>query len=129
MDAPPKIVADAFTNGILFGRNGLGSLFIFATGNGGSLHDNCNFDGYTNSIYTITVGAIDKYNNHPEYSEECSAQLVVTYSSGSGGHIHTSDWPAQCTTTHGGTSAAAPIASGIYALVMSVRYKSKLMIG
>ncbi len=46
-----------------------------------------NFDGYTNSIYTITVGAIDRQNNHPMYSEECSAQMVVTYSSGMGSHI------------------------------------------
>jgi hypothetical protein len=54
-----------------------------------------NYDGYTNSILTITIGAIDKYNNHPSYSEQCSAQLAVTYSSGSGGHILTTDWPAQ----------------------------------
>ncbi|KAJ3225681.1 pheromone processing endoprotease [Clydaea vesicula] len=121
MDAPPKLVADAFYNGIIKGRDGKGSLYIFATGNGGSLGDNCNFDGYTNSIYTITVGAIDRYNNHPSYSEECSAQMVVTYSSGAGSHIHTSDWPAACTETHGGTSAAAPLASGIYALVVGIR--------
>lgn len=35
---------------------------------------------------------------------------------------HTTDWPSpSCTDHHGGTSAAAPIASGIYALVMSIR--------
>ena len=54
-----------------------------------------NFDGYTNSILRITIGAIDRYNKHPSYSEHCSAQLAVTYSSGSGGHILTTDWPVK----------------------------------
>lgn len=78
---------DAIKNGITNGRNGSGSIFVFASGNGGGNDDNCNFDGYTNSIYTITVGAIDHLENHPFYAEKCSAQLVVTYSSGSGGNI------------------------------------------
>lgn len=40
MDAPPRVVADAFKEGIIKGRGGLGSLFVFATGNGGSNYDN-----------------------------------------------------------------------------------------
>ena len=40
MDSPPKIVKDAFLNGILNGRNGLGSLYVFASGNGASYGDN-----------------------------------------------------------------------------------------
>ncbi|KAJ1556203.1 pheromone processing endoprotease, partial [Cladochytrium tenue] len=81
MEAPPKIVVDAFYNGIVNGRGGLGAIYVFASGNGGAFHDNCNFDGYTNSIYTVTVSSIDRKNNHPAYSEMCSANLVVTYSS------------------------------------------------
>ena len=38
MEAPPKIVDDAVYNGVTRGRNGLGSIFVFAAGNGG-LHD------------------------------------------------------------------------------------------
>ena len=38
------------------GRFGYGNVFVFASGNGGSAGDNCNYDGYANSIYTITVG-------------------------------------------------------------------------
>ncbi|KAJ3218502.1 pheromone processing endoprotease [Dinochytrium kinnereticum] len=122
MDAPPKIVKDAVLNGINNGRGGLGSVFIFAAGNGGAHSDNCNFDGYTNSIYTITVAAIDRKNQHPIYSEECSANMVSMYSSGSGYSIVTTDWGAgPCTEGHGGTSAAAPIVSGIMALVLSIR--------
>ena len=38
------------------GRYGYGNIYVFASGNGGQLKDNCNFDGYANSIYTLTVG-------------------------------------------------------------------------
>lgn len=84
VDGPPPLVAKAFREGIERGRGGLGSIYVFATGNGGGFMDNCNFDGYTNSLYTITIGAIDRQNNHPQYSETCSAQLAVTYSSSGG---------------------------------------------
>ena len=41
------------------GRYGYGSIYVFASGNGGLMNDNCNFDGYANSIYTLTVGTYD----------------------------------------------------------------------
>ncbi|OAD77937.1 hypothetical protein PHYBLDRAFT_108764, partial [Phycomyces blakesleeanus NRRL 1555(-)] len=122
MEAPVGMLADAFQNGVKNGRGGKGSVFVFATGNGAASGDNCNFDGYTNSIYTITVGAIDHTDNHPPYSESCSAQLVVTYSSGGGEYIYTTNvGTSVCTNSHSGTSAAAPNAAGIFALVLGVR--------
>ncbi|CAO3688258.1 unnamed protein product [Rhizopus stolonifer] len=122
MEAPKGILAEAFVNGVQKGRGGKGSIYVFATGNGATSGDNCNFDGYTNSIYTITVGAIDHSNAHPPYSESCSAQLVVAYSSGGGEYIQTTDvGTGDCSDRHGGTSAAAPNAAGIFALVLSVR--------
>jgi subtilisin family serine protease len=83
-----------------------------------------NFDGYTNSIYTITVAAMDNFQRHPPYSEQCSAVLISTYSSAGGGMqgIVTTDWKGGCTDRHGGTSAAAPLAAGVYALLLSIRY-------
>ena len=87
MDAPGILIKRAMLNAVQNGRGGLGSIYVFASGNGAANEDNCNFDGYTNSIYSITVGAIDRKGLHPYYSEKCSAQLVVTYSSGSGDAI------------------------------------------
>lgn len=39
------------------GRQGFGSIFVVASGNGGQHNDNCNYDGYANSIYTVTIGS------------------------------------------------------------------------
>lgn len=122
MDAPGILIKRAMVNGVQQGRNGKGSVFVFAAGNGALSGDNCNFDGYTNSIYSITVGAIDRQGKHPTYSESCSAQLVVAYSSGSGDAIHTTDVGSnKCYSMHGGTSAAGPLAAGSVALALSAR--------
>jgi kexin len=95
MDAPGILIKRAMLNAVQNGRGGKGSIYVFASGNGAANEDNCNFDGYTNSIYSITVGAIDRKGLHPYYSEKCSAQLVVTYSSGSGDAI-VSQGPSPC---------------------------------
>ena len=122
MDAPGLLIQKALVNGVQKGRQGKGNLFVFAAGNGNSAGDNCNFDGYTNSIYTITIGGIDRKGQHPYYSEHCSAQLVVTYSSGAGDAIHTTDVGVnKCYSNHGGTSAAAPLGAGVFALALSAR--------
>ncbi|KAF2403975.1 hypothetical protein EJ06DRAFT_301304 [Trichodelitschia bisporula] len=122
MEAPGILIRRAMVKAVQAGRAGKGTIYVFAAGNGALNDDNCNFDGYTNSIYSITVGAVDRMDRHPYYSEKCSAQLVVTYSSGNTDAIHTTDVGVnKCTKTHGGTSAAGPLAAGVYALVLSIR--------
>jgi kexin len=119
MEGPSVLIKRAMLKGVQQGRGGLGSVFVFAIGNGAANDDNCNFDGYTNSIYSVSVGGIDRKGKHPYYSEKCSAQLVVTYSSGSGDAIHTTDVGANaCYVNHGGTSAAGPLVAGIFALML-----------
>lgn len=118
LQGPSVLVKKALIKGVNEGRNKKGSIYVFASGNGGHLGDNCNYDGYTNSIYSITIGAIDHKGLHPPYSESCSAVMAVTYSSGSGEYIHSTDIGDKCSDTHGGTSAAAPLAAGIYALLL-----------
>ncbi|TFK29176.1 hypothetical protein FA15DRAFT_700441 [Coprinopsis marcescibilis] len=122
MQAPPYIVNKAVLNGINKGRGGKGSVFVFASGNGAHKGDECNFDGYTNSIWSITVGAVDYKGLHPKYSEACAANLVVGFSSGSGDHIVTTDKGVrECAFSHGGTSAAAPNVAGVIALALEAR--------
>ncbi|NXD31785.1 FURIN protein, partial [Spelaeornis formosus] len=102
------------------GRGGLGSIFVWASGNGGREHDSCNCDGYTNSIYTLSISSTTQYGNVPWYSEACSSTLATTYSSGNQNEkqIVTTDLRQKCTELHTGTSASAPLAAGIIALAL-----------
>ena len=60
------------------GREGKGSIFVFANGNGGS-DDDCAADGYASSMYTISVGSIGVDGLPSWYDEQCSAKMVVAY--------------------------------------------------
>ncbi|KAH9930758.1 peptidase S8/S53 domain-containing protein [Fomitopsis serialis] len=124
MEGPNYLIRKAMVNGIQQGREGKGSIFVFASGNGGRTDDQCNFDGYTNSIFSVTVAAVDHQGLHPDYSEACAANMVVAYSSGGGSAITTTDRGLnKCVHTHGGTSAAAPNVAGVFALLLQVSYK------
>lgn len=137
VDGPGHLAAQAFVNGVRTGRKGKGSIFVWASGNGGRKQDNCNCDGYTNSIYTLSISSATQRGQKPWYLEECSSTLATTYSSGTptkDENIVTSDQtnemadalregrkpdPAKfCTQVHTGTSASAPIAAGIIALAL-----------
>lgn len=127
VDGPHPLGKAALQHGVIAGRQGFGSIFVVASGNGGQYDDNCNYDGYANSIYTITIGAVDENGRMPFYAEECASMLAVTFSSGGSKlrSIVTSDWSMQqgtgCTEGHTGTSAAAPLAAGMVALMLQVR--------
>ena len=62
------------------GRNGKGSIYVWASGNGGWYCDSCAADGYVNSIYTIAVGSADQNGYQADYDEDCTAKMAVTYS-------------------------------------------------
>ncbi|XP_059163454.1 furin-like protease kpc-1 isoform X4 [Physella acuta] len=120
VDGPATLARKAFYDGITKGRGGLGSIFVWASGNGGRDFDNCNCDGYTNSIYTLSISSVTEKGDIPWYSEACSSTLATTYSSGSGveKQIVTTDLRKSCTETHTGTSASAPLAAGLIALAL-----------
>uniref|UniRef100_A0A3Q4G5N4 Furin, paired basic amino acid cleaving enzyme n=1 Tax=Neolamprologus brichardi TaxID=32507 RepID=A0A3Q4G5N4_NEOBR len=82
VDGPAKLAKEAFMRGVTEGRGGLGSIFVWASGNGGREKDSCNCDGYTNSIYTLSISSSTQNGNVPWYSEACSSTLATTYSSG-----------------------------------------------
>ena len=66
----------------LQGRGGKGSIFVWASGNGGRQGDNCDCDGYTDSIYTISISSASQQGLSPWYAEKCSSTLATAYSSG-----------------------------------------------
>ena len=127
VDGPGPLAKKAFIEGVKFGRGGRGSIFVWASGNGGRKVDNCNCDGYTNSIFTLSISSASQGGRKPWYLEECSSTLATTYSSGTPSHddsITTVDQDAKlrpeklCTSYHTGTSASAPIAAGVCALAL-----------
>ncbi|KRT80455.1 Peptidase [Oryctes borbonicus] len=120
VDGPGELATRAFMEGVQKGRNGKGSIFIWASGNGGREHDNCNCDGYTNSIYSLSISSATEQGHVPWYSEACSSTLASTYSSGAVGEkqVVTTDLHHSCTSSHTGTSASAPLAAGICALAI-----------
>ena len=67
---------------LLQGRGGKGSIFVWASGNGGRQGDNCDCDGYTDSIYTISISSASQQGLSPWYAEKCSSTLATAYSSG-----------------------------------------------
>ncbi|XP_049434017.1 proprotein convertase subtilisin/kexin type 5b isoform X1 [Epinephelus fuscoguttatus] len=120
VDGPASLARQAFENGIRMGRKGRGSIFVWASGNGGRSRDHCSCDGYTNSIYTISISSTAESGRKPWYLEECSSTLTTTYSSGENydRKIITTDLRHRCTDSHTGTSASAPMAAAIIALAL-----------
>nr|CAG4646109.1 EOG090X02T5 [Macrothrix elegans] len=120
VDGPGELATRAFIEGVTKGRGGKGSIFVWASGNGGRESDNCNCDGYTNSIWTLSISSATEKGLVPWYSEACAATLASTYSSGAidDRQIVTTDLHHACTSTHTGTSASAPLAAGICALAL-----------
>ncbi|EEC08478.1 proprotein convertase subtilisin/kexin type 4, furin, putative, partial [Ixodes scapularis] len=92
VDGPGELATRAFRDGIEKGRGGLGSIFVWASGNGGRERDNCNCDGYTNSIWTLSISSATENGLVPWYSEACSSTLATTYSSGSTGERQIVSW-------------------------------------
>uniref|UniRef100_A0A8P4G504 Proprotein convertase subtilisin/kexin type 6 n=1 Tax=Dicentrarchus labrax TaxID=13489 RepID=A0A8P4G504_DICLA len=120
VDGPGPLTKQAFEQGIKKGRKGLGSIFVWASGNGGRQGDHCSCDGYTSNIYTISISSTTENGNKPWYLEVCSSIMATTYSSGEFNErkIVTTDLRQHCTDGHTGTSVSAPIVAGIIALVL-----------
>lgn len=63
----------------LQGRHGRGSVFVGASGNGGQAGDHCSCDGYSNSIYTISISSTNRHGHNPDYLEQCSSTMAAAY--------------------------------------------------
>lgn len=126
LEGPGPLAREALRTAVAEGRGGLGAVYIWAGGNGRNKQDNCNYDGYANSRYSITVASVNEEGGQPYYSEECAA-LMVSAPSGDSGlrSITTTDLTGihagggSCMSGFSGTSASAPMAAGVAGLVLS----------
>ena len=127
LEGPGPLTLAALENAVTTGRGGKGSIFVWAAGNGLQYLDNVNYDGYANSRFTIAVGAIGDDGIQSYYSEPGAAMLVTAPSSGNGANIAitTTDLAGtpgyttgDCYSSFGGTSSAAPLVSGVVALML-----------
>ena len=123
VEGPGHMAIAAIKKGIKKGRDGKGTIYVWASGNGGIHGDNCNCDGYTSNMHTISIGSVTSQGKFPWYGEKCSSTMSVTFSSGDSNEpkIATTDVNNQCTVGHTGTSASAPLAAGIFALTLQVK--------
>jgi len=117
MDGPKGITAMVIEEAMQKGRNGRGTIYVWAGGNGGK-NDDCNADGYQTMRYSVSINAVGLNGDTPYYAEPCASALASTFSSGFVHSIATTDIHGGCTKAHSGTSAAAPIAAGIIALAL-----------
>ena len=128
LDGPGPITIAAIEDSIYNGRSGLGNIYTWAAGNGLDADDNSNYDGYSNSRYSIAVAAITHYGEQSWYSEPGANILVTAHSNGGSPTyegITTTDITGtggydggDVTHDFGGTSSATPLVSGVIALVL-----------
>jgi len=130
LEGPGPLTESALEWGVANGRGGLGSIYVWAGGNGYN-SDNSNYDGYTNSRYSIAVAASTNFGDRSSYSEKGANILVNAPSNGGSLGIATTDRTGadgyddgiytisgNYTNTFGGTSSATPLVSGIIALML-----------
>jgi subtilisin-like proprotein convertase family protein len=121
---PGPLTNAALQEGITTGRGGLGSIYVWAAGNGKTEDDNINADGWANDRRVIAVGASDYTGETAWYSEPGSPMLVNAPSQGDSYGTTTTTRPGfgnsgpNCTMSFGGTSSAAPLTAGIVALML-----------
>uniref|UniRef100_A0A5K3FT81 P/Homo B domain-containing protein n=2 Tax=Mesocestoides corti TaxID=53468 RepID=A0A5K3FT81_MESCO len=122
VDGPRNQTMQAIVDGVNKGRRGKGSLYVWASGDGGP-EDDCNCDGYAASMWTISINSATNDGQTASYDESCASTLASTFSNGKSmlsldTGVGTIDLYGNCTLHHSGTSAAAPEAAGVLALAL-----------
>lgn len=107
----------AIDTGVASGRGGLGEIYCWAAGNGGT-GDRCDYDPYASNRKVFAIGAYGDQDVRSSFNETGSSMFVVAPSSGNVRGIYTTTGSNACTSGFGGTSAACPIGAGCLALVL-----------
>lgn len=119
--------SNAINDAAAFGRDGLGTVWVFAAGNSRGSGDDVNYHSFQNSRKTIAVAAAEDDGDITFYSTPGAAVITtapVAAGGGLGGVITTdrvgsAGYSGSDTATgFNGTSAATPMVSGVVALIL-----------
>ncbi|MDT8422034.1 MAG: S8 family serine peptidase [Desulfuromonadales bacterium] len=134
-ERPSPLLRAAVESRIREGRGGLGSIYVWAAGNGGPQFDS-NLDGYANSRHVVAVTATNCAGRAASYAQ-AGSNILISAPSGDGliglattdrsgnlgfntgleaGEFAELDY----TNSLSGTSGSAAIVSGVVALMLSV---------
>lgn len=139
-DDTPWVLGDAgalwlsaVADGTATGRGGLGTIYVWASGNGKENGDQGSKDAYSSNLHVIAIGAVTNKGSSATFSEggahlvacapgDSSIGIITTDLVGKNGY-NTGSTPgelsdANYTETFAGTSAATPIAAGVIALIL-----------
>ena len=118
---------DTLRNGLKTGRSGLGAIYVFSGGNGAIQTDYSSLDGGVSAMGIVNVCATNAMGKRAPYSERGSNLTVCAPSADA-----TDDKQPEVTTTavqndythtFNGTSASAPMVSGVIALMLQANPK------
>lgn len=131
IEGPGRLASMALHLGVAGGRGGLGTIYVWASGNGGLLGDNCNLDGYASSIYTLTVTALTDLGASTFYGERCASVMAGVFVGGRHNlqmslldvskttmRVVVPELDGHCSQKFQGSSAAAPLMAGVVALTL-----------
>ena len=115
-----QTMGNALNEAAEFGREGLGTVMLWAAGNDRNDASGqwANGSNVTNSPHTIAVAAIDAEGDVAGYSNPGANLLISAPSNGGSQAIATTTTSSGYTLGFGGTSAATPIATGVTALML-----------
>ncbi len=103
----------ALQNGVDNGRDGLGTVYVFSAGNDRGSGQDVNYHSFGNSPFTIAVAGTTSSGTYASWSNPGAALLVAAPGSGIATTTGTGSYGSAS-----GTSFAAPIVSGVVALML-----------
>ncbi|KII71108.1 Neuroendocrine convertase 1 [Thelohanellus kitauei] len=118
------IAAENLKHAARYGRDGKGSIHVWATGNGGSYSDHCGYNWYLQLPGSFAVSATTWTGKIQSYGEKCTATLVSCISGSVDDEertLFTTLPNDECRKTFSGTSACPPIVSSAIAGLLQVK--------